>query len=130
MNTVQHRLIATFVFFCTASALLQAEYLAELSQEEALSKIQSHQISVIDVRSADEFQQGHIPGAINIPHNEIEDRANEIKQLKEKPVLLYCRSGRRSALAEASLTGLGFSQLYHLQGDIQQWTKNQLPLEK
>lgn len=107
-----------------------ADYQGELTQQQAQERIKAGSITAIDVRSAEEYSAGHVPGAINVPHNSIEDQLNEITKLKGQPVLLYCHSGRRAAIAEATLTQLGFTQLYHLQGDMIEWNKNQLPVEK
>ena len=57
----------------------------------------------IDVRSAEEFKEGHLQGALNIPHDQIVDRIKSVSPDKNAPVNLYCRSGRR---AEAALTEL------------------------
>ncbi len=65
----------------------------------------------IDVRSKEEFDTGHLPGAINIPHHEIAARISEVTQDKNATIALYCRSGRRSGLAEQALQQLGFTQV-------------------
>jgi phage shock protein E len=62
----------------------------------------------IDVRSTAEFQQGHLPGAINIPHTDIANRIQQVTRDKNTEIQLYCRSGRRSGLAEAELKKLGY----------------------
>jgi phage shock protein E len=67
---------------------------------------------LIDVRSHFEFTSGALPGAVNIPLNQIHYHAENID--KEKPVLLYCRSGQRSAYAKQIMQVLGFTQLYNI----------------
>jgi phage shock protein E len=69
---------------------------------------------VVDVRTADEFASGHVPGAINIPYDQLPARAAEIGP-PTTPVVLYCRSGRRSGIAVDALKKAGFSKLYDLQ---------------
>jgi phage shock protein E len=64
---------------------------------------------VIDVRTAQEFQAGHIDGALNIPHTEIAQEIFKAKVNKDDHVILYCRSGRRSGLAMDTLKGMGFA---------------------
>jgi phage shock protein E len=64
---------------------------------------------VIDVRTAQEFQAGHIDGALNIPHTEIAQEIFKAKVNKDDHVILYCRSGRRSGLALDTLKGMGFA---------------------
>jgi rhodanese-related sulfurtransferase len=69
---------------------------------------------VVDVRTPQEFASGHVPGAINIPYEEIGKRASEIGP-PSTPVVIYCRTGRRSAIAVEALQKAGFSRLYDLQ---------------
>ena len=63
------------------------------------------------MRSAQEFESGHVPGALNIPHDQVAARSAELGA-KDRPVLLYCRTGRRSGLAASDLARLGFTALY------------------
>lgn len=71
-------------------------------------------VRVVDVRTPAEFAQGHVAGALNIPFDEIGRRAAEIGP-RETPILLYCRTGRRSGIAAETLRRLGYSKLYDLQ---------------
>ena len=73
---------------------------------------------LLDARSEEEFSEGHIPGAIVIPHEEISERAeNEILE-KDVPIFVYCRSGRRSKIAAEELVSLGYSEIYEFGGII------------
>lgn len=67
---------------------------------------------LVDVRSAWEFESGHLNGAVNIPLEQIGSRATELRNLKA-PLVLYCRSGARSGMATALLTQLGLSAVYN-----------------
>jgi rhodanese-related sulfurtransferase len=71
-------------------------------------------IKVVDVRSPGEFAAGHVPGAVNIPHDEIDRRRAELGPAST-PLLLYCHSGRRSGLAISALHARGYDRLYDLQ---------------
>lgn len=71
-------------------------------------------IKVVDVRTPAEFATGHVPGAVNIPYDEMARRYGELGP-PSTPLLTYCKSGRRSALAIATLRDKGFTQLYDLQ---------------
>ncbi len=71
-------------------------------------------VKVLDVRTPAEFAAGHVPGAINIPYDEIDRRAGELG-VASTPYLLYCHSGRRSGMAVANLRAKGFRRLYDLQ---------------
>ena len=70
---------------------------------------------LLDVRTPSEFSQGHIDGALNIPVGEIQGRLSELTS-KSKPVVVYCRSGGRSAKAAKLLTTAGFEAVYDLGG--------------
>ncbi len=73
---------------------------------------------ILDVREQDEFDEGHIPGAILIPYTEIENKAKEMLPDKNKQILVYCRSGRRSKIAAESLAKLGYSNIKEFGGII------------
>jgi rhodanese-related sulfurtransferase len=68
---------------------------------------------VVDVRTAEEFVSGHVPGAINIPYDEIARRLSEIGPPSTQ-VVLYCRTGRRSGIAVEALQKAGYEKLYDL----------------
>jgi len=70
---------------------------------------------VIDVRSIEEFEEEHYPNAICIPVNEILNRSHEIGQ-KDRPVVLYCASGARSAFAARMLKSLGYTKVVNAGG--------------
>jgi rhodanese-related sulfurtransferase len=74
-------------------------------------QLQQRGVTVLDVRTAMEFEGGHVPGAINIPYDQVGARTAELGP-RGKPVLLYCRSGRRSGIAAAELVRQGFTAVY------------------
>lgn len=82
---------------------------------------------VLDVRSAEEFAEGHVPGARNVPHTEITARIAELGDARERDVVVYCRSGRRAELALEELRKAGFTRLFHLDGDWLRWSSEQRP---
>ena len=71
---------------------------------------------VIDVRTAEEFQSGHVQGALNLPHDSISQDIFKAKVAKDDHVILYCKSGRRSDMALGTLKGLGFSNVENYGG--------------
>jgi rhodanese-related sulfurtransferase len=75
---------------------------------------------VIDVRTVEEFAEGHVPGAINIPLASVPDNLGAFGEM-QTPIVMYCRSGRRAAEALEILSNAGFNNLYHLDGDIMGW---------
>ena len=73
---------------------------------------------ILDVRTQEEFDQGHIPGAILIPDYEIEEKAENVLKDKDQLILVYCRSGRRSKLAAEDLQKLGYTNIKEFGGII------------
>ncbi|MEX1994146.1 MAG: rhodanese-like domain-containing protein [Steroidobacteraceae bacterium] len=77
---------------------------------------------VLDVRTAAEFAEGHVPGARNIPHTELAARIAELEGDRARDIVVYCRSGNRSAQALGTLRAAGFKRLFHLKGDYPGWS--------
>ena len=75
---------------------------------------------ILDVRTQEEYDQGHIPGAIVIPDTEIKARAEEVLPDKDEMILVYCRSGRRSKKAAQILAELGYTNILEF-GGILDW---------
>ncbi|MCB1214574.1 MAG: rhodanese-like domain-containing protein [Deltaproteobacteria bacterium] len=92
-----------------SSGLLLAQASSDKGQSEASSKKQKKLI--IDVRSAQEYEAGHLEGALNIPHTEIGKKIDSITKDKGEEILLYCGSGRRAGLAKEELEKLGYSHV-------------------
>jgi rhodanese-related sulfurtransferase len=80
---------------------------------------------LVDVRTAEEFASGHIPGAVNIDVQHLQLRMREIP--RDQPVVLYCRSGNRSATAARILKAEGYEDVYDL-GGIIEWRAQGLPV--
>ncbi|MCG8316707.1 MAG: rhodanese-like domain-containing protein [Pseudomonadales bacterium] len=121
---------ASMALLSLFGAMAHADYAGEWDQAMALEKMQKGNLLVVDVRSAEEFAEGHVPGAINIPHNELEQHMSQLAGYENKALLIYCRSGRRAGVAESELSGKGFTQIYHLKGDMIGWEKNGQKIEK
>lgn len=109
------------------AALADGE-LAPLTQDAllALPKSGAQAPFVLDVRAPEEFVTGHVPGAVNIPHEQVAARLAEVP--KDKEVVLYCRSGRRAAMAAEVLAANGYSSLKHLEGDMPAWIEKGRPV--
>ena len=91
----------------------------QISQEKAQEMMQLDDGHVIvDVRRQDEYDAGHIPGAILIPHDEITEKAEDVLTDKDQLILVYCRSGRRSKLAAEALVELGYTNIKEFGGII------------
>ena len=73
---------------------------------------------ILDVRTQEEYDQGHIPGAIVISHEEIAEKAEDVLTDKDQLILVYCRSGRRSKIAAEALVELGYTNIKEFGGII------------
>lgn len=104
--------------------IVQKEYAMyeQITAEQAKEIMDSEKDYIIlDTREQDEFDEGHIEGAILIPYTEIEKTAEEKLPDKDKLILVYCRSGRRSKIASESLASLGYTNVKEF-GGIIDWT--------
>lgn len=86
--------------------------------------------AIFDVRTPEEYAEGHIPGAINIPHTDVAARAGELSAYKDREVVVYCGSGRRAAMAEADLAAAGFDNVRDLEGHMKGWKAGGYPLDQ
>ena len=92
-----------------------------LTQEEAKEMMDTQEVIILDVREQDEYDSGHIPGAVLLPVGTIdEDTAAEVIPEKDSTVLVYCRSGNRSKTASSALAELGYTNIYEF-GGINTW---------
>lgn len=83
---------------------------------------------LVDVRTAQEFAEGHVPGAVNIPLDELPKRVSELEAHKDAGLYVVCRSGGRSASAASMLAGRGF-QANNVEGGTLAWTGSGRPTE-
>ena len=106
------------VIYILFNMLHQRKILKTLTEEQFREGYRKAQL--IDVREPNEFENGHILGARNIPMSQMKMRLQEIRP--DKPVYLYCQSGQRSARAAQLLYKKGYKDLSHLQGGFKKWT--------
>jgi len=83
---------------------------------------------LVDVRTTSEYNRGHLPGAINIPMDQINARIDEIS--KEKPVVFVCASGNRSGSVTEALANAGYDNVYNLDGGTMNWMMLGLSVDK
>jgi len=93
----------------------------KITPQEAQEMMAQEGIIILDVRTEEEFAEGHIPNAVLLPDTEVKQRAEELLPDKEQTILVYCRSGRRSALAAQELADMGYTNVYDF-GGILDWT--------
>lgn len=104
---------------------------SSIDSKEAYGLIKADtNIAILDVRTAKEFADGHVAGAVNIDVNQT-DFAQKIDQLdRSKTYIVYCRSGRRSRKAVGIIAAKGFKNLYNVSDGFVGWSKNGLPFDK
>jgi rhodanese-related sulfurtransferase len=127
MFTIKKLIVLAFSLFST---LVFAGETPQISQQELLTalKAPNHNIVVLDVRSAEEYENGHLVGAINVSHNTVAEKLHQLSQYKNSTVVVHCRSGYRAGIAENILAENGFSNLRHLTGDMNGWLEAKLPI--
>lgn len=102
----------------------------EVSPFEAVQLINRKDAPVIDVRDIGEFEAGHIAGARHMPEAQLVERIKELEKFKDRPVILACRTGSRSASAVKLLRAGGFTGAVSLGGGIGAWEQAGMPLQK
>lgn len=95
----------------------------------AVTKMNDEKTVVIDVREPDEFLKSHIDNAINVPLGKLEERLNTLATYKNQPIIVTCQTGTRSVVACKTLTKAGFEQIFNMQGGMQSWEDNKLPIK-
>merc|ERR1711937_67029 len=120
--------------------LAAAEGKHEHSHDDAIHKVKDVNVTmfnetmqepdafILDVRSKEEFDKGHIEGAVQITSDELPNRDGELPENKESPVLVYCNSGRRSADVANTLLFMGYENVMNLEPGIKGWVKAGMPV--
>jgi len=122
-DRVRVPLFAALVLLVSAAACADGDA-ALVDQDTLLARLdaQDTELVVLDVRTAEEFAQGHVPGARNISHDQLGARLGELAGERDKDLVIYCRSGHRAGIAVETLHEAGFTRLFHLDGDFLGWT--------
>ncbi|WP_452227912.1 MULTISPECIES: rhodanese-like domain-containing protein [unclassified Lacinutrix] len=101
-----------------------------VSTQEMQSLLKMGQVQLVDVRTPKEFKSGYIDNAQNIDYKSPTFAQDILKLDKEKPVLLYCHSGGRSAKCAEKLQEAGFTKIYDLEGGISRWKHDGLAVKQ
>jgi rhodanese-related sulfurtransferase len=102
--------------------------IAMLDMKNVLGKLGEGEI-ILDVRGADEFKEGHLPGARNIPHDQVAQHASELKKFKS--IYIHCQAGRRAGMAADALSKLGLTNIVCISGGgMGDWLAAGLPVER
>src|SRR6059058_3966132 len=100
----------------------------EIDEIDAGSARQLEGAVWVDVRETDEWQEGHLPGAVHVPRGYLESRIEGVAPDKTKPVVLYCAAANRSAFAAKTLQELGYADVHSLAGGFTDWKRNGLEI--
>ena len=118
-------------------AMLVYSYLAPLFRSwktvtplEATRLINREDAVLLDVREDSEYRGGHIINSVHIPLSVLDKRLDELEKHKDRPIVVACRTGNRSAAACTRLSKAGFAQVYNLGGGVLAWENANLPLRR
>jgi molybdopterin/thiamine biosynthesis adenylyltransferase/rhodanese-related sulfurtransferase len=103
--------------------------ISEIDATHARERIESGEPVVVDVREQDEWDEGHIAGAIHVPRGHLESRIERLAPDTSRPVVVYCSAGNRSAFAAKTLTDLGYEDVVSLAGGFTDWKRNGFPVQ-
>jgi molybdopterin/thiamine biosynthesis adenylyltransferase/rhodanese-related sulfurtransferase len=103
--------------------------ISEIDATHARERIESGEPVVVDVREQDEWDEGHIPGAVHVPRGHLESRIERLAPDTSRPVVVYCSAGNRSAFAAKTLADLGYDDVVSLAGGFTDWKRNGFPVQ-
>lgn len=104
--------------------------LNNLAPQEATLLMNHEDAIVVDVREESEYVQGHILNAIHLPSNTLLDRIGRLEKYRNRPIIISCMTGSRSAHACSLLKKKGFEKVHNLKGGLMAWQNANLPLAK
>lgn len=108
---------------------LRSHAFASLSAQEAI-RLMNQNALVLDLRPVEQYREGHLTNARQMPSDQILTAGDTLKKHKEKPVLVYCESGSLGASAARQLAAQGFTKAFNLRGGLGAWRAESLPLVK
>jgi len=119
-STLKYIFLLTFsiIFSCS---LINNESVNQINSDELIEFIELNDAVLVDVRTEDEYNSGYIENSLNIDYFSNEFSVNADKLDKNTPIILYCRSGKRSSMSANKISKLGFKEIYNLQGGILEW---------
>ena len=110
--------------------VVQGAAASGISPTEAVQCMNREKGVVVDVCGADEFAQGHVKGAVNVPLDQLESGLEKAVKNKATPVIMVCAAGARSKRAQAIAQKLGYEKVHSLNGGLKAWKEAHLPIAK
>lgn len=120
--------VASTIFYTQIKQPSSETDYGDVTAEQARELIEKRLLVILDVRTVQEFEDGHVEGAINMPVDDLEQRLEELDRNDE--MLVYCRTGNRSTRAVQILRENGFNKIYHMADGIVGWERVGLPVVK
>jgi len=117
-STLKYILIFSTIFSCS---LINNESVNQINSDELIEFIELNDAVLVDVRTEDEYNSGYIENSLNIDYFSNDFSLNADKLDKSTPIILYCRSGKRSSMSANKISKLGFKEIYNLEGGILEW---------
>ncbi len=117
-STLKYILIFSIIFSCS---LINNESINQMNSDELIDFIELNDAVLVDVRTEDEYNSGYIESSLNIDYFSNDFSLNVDKLDKSTPIILYCRSGKRSSMSANKISKLGFKEIYNLEGGILEW---------
>jgi len=130
MKTSLLQRLATISFLSFLSVACSPSEPRSITVNSATELMLEQQAVMVDVREQDEWNEAHIHGAIHIPLGQLKARSSELNAYKNSPLIVQCRSGRRSKEGYQILESAGFTNLYNLDGGINAWTASGMVTQK
>lgn len=130
MRSGRNRHVFTGILLLLAAGVAHAERGSITADALAERMEAGDEVVVLDVRTVQEYSEGHIPGAVNIPHSKLESRVGEIAEYREVDIVVHCRTGRRAKFAEGVLEEEGFTNVIDLDGHWLGWRAAGHPMQK
>jgi rhodanese-related sulfurtransferase len=130
-STVLYVLLAVALVYVVISPALVRKLsgVKNLKPAKADALLKAQQAVILDVRKDEDFAQGHIPGAVHIPLEQLKSRFAEIGQDRQRPIIICCNTGHRSLDAATILRRRDYQVIYNLDGGVLKWQKAGLPFE-
>lgn len=128
--SINGRIRAMWVVVWTlAGCGAKADPFIDVSAPESAKLLEDSATFLLDVRTREEYDSGHLAQATLIPLQELEQRVAELPPQKDRPFLIYCRSGNRSVSAAQILAKNGYTKVFNLKGGIKEWVQHKFPVE-
>ena len=121
-------IFAVLLFVYIIFELKQGNNGSKVTPEKAVSMYNHEQAVILDVRTKDAYEQGHIVGAISVPASDLSGKLKKINKYSKKPVIVACALGREAPKVVTDLRAFGFEQVWELSGGMQAWQAAGLPL--